>query len=128
MSTSVTAVEAEDFKEAKAKVKNLKGFPSSTVYQDTDDTLSVNMPPSDMGLYCTAIIEDKPLKFIKENRQEKCLICKKDILFDDFGVINGLEGEVSAGYGSSYDGNIFKIILCDDCIVQFAPPIKGSFL
>jgi hypothetical protein len=54
--------------------------------------------------------------------KKRCIICEKelDVLYPDSDnnrlVRNGLVEVISASYGSKFDGIMFEITICDDCI------------
>lgn len=64
----------------------------------------------------------------KINTDIKCICCEKEIksLDEDFknevpweGMYNSaVVDKVSAGYGSSYDMDIFRIAICDKCVEE----------
>jgi len=56
-----------------------------------------------------------------------CVVCKKpvDVIHDEEGATittvnhtnfgDGIAGRIEAGYGSTLDGNMYMIAICDDC-------------
>lgn len=50
----------------------------------------------------------------------RCFCCSKIILTSDKDgfVQGGLISEITAHYGSKFDGNIYKIAICDQCIEE----------
>ena len=67
-----------------------------------------------------------------------CIVCDKEIKSldkpfegsdDDVGMWNdGIVAKISAGYGSGFDGGIFMIAICDECIKKKEPRVIGDYL
>ena len=51
-----------------------------------------------------------------------CMFCGKtlkSIHGSDYGmVLDGMVGHFYAPYGSSFDGNVYQIAVCDDCVKE----------
>ena len=58
-----------------------------------------------------------------------CIVCDKKIYETDKGMFDdGLVSDVSAGFGSQYDGSVFRIGVCDKCIARKRPKfVKDHF-
>jgi hypothetical protein len=46
----------------------------------------------------------------------QCIACQKEIYANDFGSIGGISITDTAGYGSRFDGEVFTLTCCDDCL------------
>lgn len=67
-----------------------------------------------------------------------CIVCDKEIKSldkpfkdndDSQGMWNdGIVNKNSAGYGSEFDGAIFMIAICDECIKKKKPRVIGDYL
>ena len=67
-----------------------------------------------------------------------CIICDKEIKSldkpfkgqdDSTGMWDdGVVDKISAGYGSGFDGAIFMIAICDECIKKKKPRVIGDYL
>ena len=65
------------------------------------------------------------IELIQEEEKEKptpepiydlCFMCQKEIYANDFGSIDGISITDTAGYGSRFDGEVFTLTCCDDCL------------
>ena len=59
-------------------------------------------------------------KTIKIIEPVNCMFCGKTLKplhGSDYGMVNdGMVGHFYAPYGSSFDGNIFQMAICDNCV------------
>lgn len=62
------------------------------------------------------------MKKIKIKGPVLCIVCGKELKSihgEDYDMIHsGIKGHLYAPYGSSHDGDIYQIAICDDCIQQ----------
>lgn len=58
----------------------------------------------------------EPVKCICCGKEIKSLLPDPDMKYDM--VDGGIVSHISAPYGSIYDGEIYQIAICDDCITE----------
>ena len=47
----------------------------------------------------------------------KCICCQKVLLKDDNDFINGgTTFNITCGYGSNHDGDVYEAMICDQCL------------
>jgi len=46
----------------------------------------------------------------------QCIACQKEIYEHDYGIRDAIILTGMAGYGSRFDGDVFTLTCCDDCL------------